>query len=328
MLEPDSESAFQKSNILLVGPSGTGKTLLAKTAANMLNVPFSMADATGFTEAGYVGEDVDIMLYRLLESTGFNLGTAQRGIVFLDEVDKLAKSHMSPLHGGKDVGGQGVQQALLKMIEGSSVDVKDRRKGGERVTIPFDTSSLLFIFSGAFNGLEDIVQNRLSKKSIGFAGKTQTDSGLHGRDARIMATDLTEFGLIPEFIGRIPVVAKLEALEQNSLERILTEPAGSLISQYKSLFAFNNVSLEFTPEAISAIAALALRLEVGARGLRSILEGILQDWMYEVPNSGIARIRIDEKVVETGRKPFIEYRAKETTERDATGRDESFSRKK
>jgi ATP-dependent Clp protease ATP-binding subunit ClpX len=268
-----------------------------------------MADATGFTEAGYVGEDVDLMLYRLLEASGYNLGAAQRGIVFLDEVDKLARSAPSILHGGKDVGGQGVQQALLKMIEGASVDVKDRRKGngGDRVTIPFDTSSLLFIFSGAFNGLDEIVKDRMMRKSIGFL-----DTGKMGEQvnqaSQIMSTDLVTFGLIPEFIGRIPVVARLEALDQHALERILTEPTGSLVAQYKELFAFHEVSLEFTDAAVSAIAALALRLEVGARGLRSILEGLLQDWMYEVPRSRIARIRIDAEVIEKGAKPFIEYR--------------------
>lgn len=287
--------------------------MLAKTAANMLQVPFSMADATSFTEAGYVGEDVDMMLYRLLEVSGFNLAAAQRGIVFLDEVDKLAKSSPSLLHGGKDVGGQGVQQALLKMIEGSQVDVKDRRKGGERITIPFDTSSVLFIFSGAFNGIEEIVKSRLAKKSIGFNHhQERQDKGGTGKQtdwkSQLMSTDLVTFGLIPEFIGRIPVIGKLEELDQACLERILTEPVGCLLSQYKMLFAYNNVSLEFTPGAVSAMAQLALKLGVGARGLRSILEGILQDWMYEVPKSSIARIRIDSGVVEGKRKPLIEHR--------------------
>lgn len=309
LLSPEDEDVLQKSNILLVGPSGTGKTLLARTAANMLNVPFAMADATSFTEAGYVGEDVDLMLYRLLESSGYNLGAAQRGIIFLDEVDKLAKTAPSALHGGKDVGGQGVQQALLKMIEGASVDVKDRRKGGggDRVTIPFDTSSLLFIFSGAFNGLEEIVKERMVRKSIGFLdGRKQEQQ--RREHPQIMATDLVTFGLIPEFIGRIPVVARLEALDQRALERILTEPAGSLVAQYRALFAFHNVALEFTEDAISAIAALALRLEVGARGLRSIMEGLLQDWMYEVPKSRIARIRINAAVIEKGAKAVVEFK--------------------
>lgn len=275
-----------------------------------------MADSTAFTEAGYVGEDVDMMLYRLLESSGFNLSIAQKGIVFLDEVDKLAKTTTSSAHGGKDVGGQGVQQALLKMIEGATVDVKDRRKGGERVTIPFDTQSLLFIFSGAFNGLEEIVQERLSKKPMGFASaKSVGDAPVGSWKGQLMSTDLTTFGLIPEFVGRIPVIARLERLDQQALERILTEPVGSLISQYKTLFAMNNVSLEFTQEAVSALAAIALDLGVGARGLRSILEGLLQDWMYEVPKSSIIRIRIDEACVEGSRKPLIEYRASEKGKR-------------
>lgn len=310
VISPEDENVLQKSNILLVGPSGTGKTLLARTAAQMLNVPFAMADATGFTEAGYVGEDVDLMLYRLLEASGYNLGAAQRGIIFLDEVDKLAKTAPSSLHGGKDVGGQGVQQALLKMIEGAYVDVKDRRKGngGERVTIPFDTSSLLFIFSGAFNGLDEIVKERLVRKSIGFLDGRQEQRRERDSSPQVMATDLVTFGLIPEFIGRIPVVARLEALDQRALERILTEPAGSLVAQYKTLFAFHNVSLEFTDDAIGAIAALALRLEVGARGLRSIMEGLLQDWMYEVPKSRITRIRINAAVIEEGVRPVIELK--------------------
>jgi len=333
---------MQKSNILLVGPSGTGKTLLARTAASILNVPFAMADATGFTEAGYVGEDVDLMLYRLLESSGHNLGAAQRGIVFLDEVDKLARTTPNMLHGGKDVGGQGVQQALLKMIEGASVDVKDRRKGGagggaERTTIPFDTSSLLFIFSGAFNGLEEIVRDRVTRKAIGFSTShkftkfdksekpmmlnktTPTDKSAAaestlGSPRSIMATDLATFGLIPEFIGRIPVVARLESLDQHALERILTEPVGSLLAQYQALFAFNNCQLQFTPDAIRAIAGMAMKLEVGARGLRSILEALLQDWMYEVPKSRIQRITITSAVVEHGIRPAIEYRSESARE--------------
>ncbi len=310
LLTANEGPLIEKSNIMLVGPSGTGKTLLAKTAADILNVPFAMADATSFTEAGYVGEDVDLMLFRLFEASGFNLAIAQRGIVFLDEVDKLAKSAPNVLHGGKDVGGQGVQQALLKMIEGSSVDVKDRRKGvggGDKTTLPFDTSSLLFIFSGAFNGIDEIVKERLSRKAIGFIGKGESQIA----HSNFMSIDFINFGLIPEFIGRIPVVAKLEQLDQRALERILTEPVGSLTSQYKSLFAFNHVSLEFTDEAISAIAELALKLNVGARGLRSILEGVLQDWMFEVPNSSIQRIRIDADVIVSGAKPAVEYRQKQ-----------------
>lgn len=249
-----------------------------------------MSDATGLTEAGYVGEDVDLLLWRLLEKSGYNLGLAQRGIVFLDEVDKIAKSQPNPLIGGKDVGGQGVQQALLKMIEGTVIDVKDRRKG-EHSAIPFDTSSLLFIFSGAFNGLEQLVKDRSARVPLGFvhhdedekAGrviskgkikrlKTESKTG-DGEDWKeeLVAPDLIQFGMIPEFIGRIPVVAALNELDQKSLERILVEPEDSLISQYQQLFALNSTKLVFTPEAISLIASLAIDMDVGARGLRSIM---------------------------------------------------------
>lgn len=264
---------------------------MAKTAAQILDVPFSMSDATGLTEAGYVGEDVDLLLFRLLEKAGFNLKHAQRGIVFLDEVDKLARSTPNPAIGNKDVGGQGVQQGLLKMIEGTIVDVKDRRKG-ERSAIPFDTSSILFIFSGAFNGLEEIVNERISKVPLGFSLARQTE-GLVERQSwknDLLSSDLVTFGLIPEFVGRIPVVAPLDELDQECLERILVEPENSLIAQYQQLFALNRTSLSFSKDAITEIAKMAIRLQVGARGLRSILERILMPWMYEVPRSNFASI--------------------------------------
>jgi len=282
-----------KSNILLIGPSGSGKTLLAETLARYLDVPFAVADATSLTEAGYVGEDVESIVLKLLQACDFDPEKAARGIVYIDEIDKLARRSLNPTH-GRDVGGEGVQQGLLKLIEGTVVTVAQRggKRGMHQDQIQVDTREILFICGGAFAGLDKVVARRAAPRSIGFAATTAEQS-VDVR-AALESTDLVEFGLIPEFIGRLPIVAMLDELDEQALVRILTEPKNALTKQYAHLFELDGCELHLTADALTGIAREALSRGTGARGLRAVLEGLLLDAMYTVPARGdVRRVVID-----------------------------------
>lgn len=291
---------LEKSNILLIGETGTGKTLLAKTIAKLLDVPFAIADATALTEAGYVGEDVETILTRLLQNANYDVKAAEMGIVYIDEIDKISRRSDNPSL-TKDVGGEGVQQALLKILEGSIVFVPPEggRKHPEQEFIHLNTANILFICGGAFDGLEKIIANRVKTSTIGFGA---SQNAIRDDDKDILQyvapVDLRKFGLIPEFIGRIPVIATLEPLDNDVLKRILTEPKNALVKQYKALFEIDNIELEFSDDALDAIVQKANELKLGARGLRSIMEKIMIDLMYYTPNLDESKIIIDKKFVE------------------------------